>query len=581
MRTLIIISLVWCSQHLAAQSQQTKDLYANEVARGKELLRNHHYDDAIGVLTLALTLPDRPAHDNLDSIIQVALQERIDVLDAALTKSRRDSIIADSLHRIDSSRQQVLIANQDSLLQLAKVAEVIRLRLLSGQQLALGDLEGNQRALFLAYHATQILPDSVSLLALDAFGNAVYRDLSVSFVAGDTLSHFGYMSDSVAIVAAGGKVLRASDKGPPQHLFTHSQPLRGLRTYPRQKLALTWSDDHTAALIRDGAHQLLPHGGEVTHAIMTKHRTKIITCSRDNTVKLWDLEGNELETLHGHQGNVYEVMSVGDRIITRGSDARVMVWTDSGDSLFSIHRPPYIYDADLSPDGSQLALASADGTAEIWDLHGRRRHRLTGHTAAIRHIEFGPKGKQVMTWGLDDMIRIWEGGERVAQRQVPFGIELATFTPDGSGIFLSSVDQSAGIWRPSLDSMKYLEQTQRMLEVKFSPDEQAMLTTSADGRSQLWDLEGNVLMRLDQMDSTIPPRFSADGRSILSAWGVDYLLLTPMPDYGLELIKTEHPNLTDPNRYADTPEHKVNYFDNADRSTAQGQTLGEKPSNNN
>lgn len=56
-----------------------------------------------------------------------------------------------------------------------------------------------------------------------------------------------------------------------------------------------------------------------------------MTCSEDTTAKLWDLEGNELQTLVGHTDDIFSgaFNYHGDIIITGSKDNSCIIWKDT------------------------------------------------------------------------------------------------------------------------------------------------------------------------------------------------------------------------------------------------------------
>jgi WD40 repeat protein len=61
----------------------------------------------------------------------------------------------------------------------------------------------------------------------------------------------------------------------------------------------------------------------------------------------------------------------------------------------------------FSPDGEQLALGAADGTAGVWTLDGRQLTAFRGHTSAIGQVAFGRGGLEVATTSFDGTARVW------------------------------------------------------------------------------------------------------------------------------------------------------------------------------
>ena len=80
----------------------------------------------------------------------------------------------------------------------------------------------------------------------------------------------------------------------------------------------------------------------VTSVAFSPDGNTIASASVDKTVKLWNLQGQEIKTLTGHG--------------------------DFGQSVA------------FSPDGNTIASASRDKTVKLWNLQGQEIKTLTGHS---------------------------------------------------------------------------------------------------------------------------------------------------------------------------------------------------------
>ncbi|NES46624.1 MAG: hypothetical protein F6K20_36810, partial [Moorea sp. SIO2C4] len=89
----------------------------------------------------------------------------------------------------------------------------------------------------------------------------------------------------------------------------------------------------------------------------------------DKTVRVWDLEGNQLALLTGHQDSVNSVS--------------------------------------FSRDGQMLATASSDKTVRVWDLEGNQLALLTGHQDSVNSVSFSRDGQMLATASSDKTVRLW------------------------------------------------------------------------------------------------------------------------------------------------------------------------------
>ncbi len=193
----------------------------------------------------------------------------------------------------------------------------------------------------------------------------------------------------------------------------------------------------------------------------------------------------------------------------------------------------------FSPDGSLLAIGSADGTVQLWNpATGQLVATLTGHTSSVNAVAFGPDGSLLAT-GSKDMVRLWE----IATAQ-PHGPPLTgyvyshtvtwmAFSPDGSllatvGRDIRGKKEMVRLWNPATGQLvATLTGLGRQLSVMaFSPDGSLLATGSADGRVQLWNpATGQLVTKLTAHASSpkggvTAVAFSPDGSQLATA-GLD------------------------------------------------------------
>ena len=58
---------------------------------------------------------------------------------------------------------------------------------------------------------------------------------------------------------------------------------------------------------------------------------------------------------------------------------------------------------------AQVATASLDGTARLWDVAtGKEIAVLAGHTGGVNAVAFSPDGHRLATVGADGTARLWD-----------------------------------------------------------------------------------------------------------------------------------------------------------------------------
>ena len=187
------------------------------------------------------------------------------------------------------------------------------------------------------------------------------------------------------------------------------------------------------------------------------------------------------------------------------------------------HKGP-VYGVSFSPDGQSLATASADGTAQLWDLQGNSRTEFRGHRGSVRSISFSPDGQSLATASADGTARLWDlqGNSRTEFKGHQGDVNGVSFSPDGQSLATASADSTARLWNLQGKSLVEFKGHQgEVRAVSFSPEGQYLATASADGTARLWDLQGNSLAEFEGHQGDVNGvSFSPDGQRLATA-GVD------------------------------------------------------------
>jgi WD40 repeat protein/transcriptional regulator with XRE-family HTH domain len=247
-------------------------------------------------------------------------------------------------------------------------------------------------------------------------------------------------------------------------------------------------------------HTVLPEAEEALHRAVQASRIEL--------------------TLRGHTGVVWSAVFSrdGTQIATASADGTAKIWDAStGKELLSVKGTSdgnfsegysFVWYADLSPDGKLLATAGGDHITRIWDARtGGQLFALAGHVDEVYHIEFSPDGSRLVTISIDGTAKVWDvltGKELLTLMQgggaVPYWV---TFSPDGSRIAVANTAGVSGgwvsIWDVVTGEMLFTlpDRNARVDSVTFSPDGKRIVTTSSDQTVRIWEADnGTELLTL-------------------------------------------------------------------------------------
>ncbi len=209
-----------------------------------------------------------------------------------------------------------------------------------------------------------------------------------------------------------------------------------------------WVDANTGAV---GALAFSPDGKYLVAGFGTK---AILTPAvSPNRLKVWEVAGRRLiRRLQGHTGYCLSLdFSRDGTLLASGSrDGTAIIWSTetwkamhtlqnpAHDSVSGQNRPGQVEDVAFSPDGKTLAVASREGSVQLWDVAtGKLLETLKGHSSAVLSVAFSPDGRTLASGGTDQTVRLWNVETRRELMQLdPGGVELGhveslAFSPDG------------------------------------------------------------------------------------------------------------------------------------------------------
>jgi WD40 repeat protein len=226
---------------------------------------------------------------------------------------------------------------------------------------------------------------------------------------------------------------------------------------------------------------------------------RIVSCSVDKTVRVWDLEAGEcLWTLHGHADTVNAVASLGGRVLSASDDGTLRLWSlDKGETVRVLDGHTHRVNAVAFVDERRAISGSSDRTLRLWDLN-------TGE--AIRVLEVPSQGIGISVvavlangcavagdFGGRLSLFDLESGRFLSVFPAHNGLVTAVFPLGIEGLALStSLDGSLKLWNLS---------QQRIVNILRSPE--SVISVSVLGLKWAVSASSNGMLRLwDFMDSS-------------------------------------------------------------------------------
>jgi WD40 repeat protein len=237
-------------------------------------------------------------------------------------------------------------------------------------------------------------------------------------------------------------------------LLGHTENVVGVTFSPDGNILATASQDNTARLwstaTGEAMHTLAGHTKDLVQVAFFPDGTKLATVSRDGTARLWDVAtGKTIRILRQYDDIFNMALSPdGALMVTIGLRTSAQLWdTATGRTIHKL--VGNFARATFGPDGTLIATAGRDGVRLLNTATGETVHTLTGHANVVTALAFSPDGTQLATASADKTARLWNTvtGQTirtlVGHRDQLTGV---TFNSSGDLVATGCHDKTARLW---------------------------------------------------------------------------------------------------------------------------------------
>jgi len=208
---------------------------------------------------------------------------------------------------------------------------------------------------------------------------------------------------------------------------------------------------------------------DVRCAVYLPDQRRIITCSLDGSLRLWNIESG----------------------VQIGND-----WRDDDDDGGGDddRRNAGVLIIALSPNGKTVASGGVDGKVRLWDVEMKTVvAKWTGHTQRMRSLCWSVDGEQVVSGSKDATMRVWdvESGDTVLGpiKTGHQGVHAVIYSPDTTKIATGGYKETGlRIWDAKTGNLLFaINHDDTIWSLAWTSNEKKIITGSHEGSIRIFD----------------------------------------------------------------------------------------------
>ncbi|GAB1520371.1 hypothetical protein RhiTH_003446 [Rhizoctonia solani] len=248
------------------------------------------------------------------------------------------------------------------------------------------------------------------------------------------------------------------------------------------------------------------HASTVSSVDFSPDGTRIVSGSRDGSIRVWDVETGQLVLgpLQGHSDWINSVQYSPDEtcIASCSYDGTIRTWDATTGETRLVIEPPEehrssIHPIRYSPDGAHIVAGLSNGKLYVWQasIGALVLGPLQAHTHAVLSVDYSPDGTHIISGSDDKTVHIWNAVNGHAVPGPPMeqntGIRSVKYSPDGRHIVSGSYDGTICVWDPQTGTVvlgPLKAHNSSISSICYSPDGTRIVSCAGgDATVYTWD----------------------------------------------------------------------------------------------